>query len=241
MRLVLTGAAACALAGCAGAPARDDTQPVARACTVSDCFYERDIRAFEVIDKTTLIVYVGSQRCPFEMKLQGFACDMTFAPFIAFHSRNPIDESGRDVFGQPIGAGLPAPGRSTSQRVCSNDIGLGVDGGIFSDTADDVTQTASPRSVRPRTRNPGEISNDLKVDKPITRSQCQILSVASMTDDQLVDLLVSKKHMPPPPPIGKAEVEVPAQNEEPEPGALPKPGASGEDAAAGTTPQAAGF
>ncbi len=50
------------IAGCASSPT-DDTAAIDRACTVADCFFERDVRDFEVIDGTTLIVYTGSQRC----------------------------------------------------------------------------------------------------------------------------------------------------------------------------------
>ena len=43
------------LFGCAGTPI-DPTQPLDRACTVSECFLDRDVRDFEVRDPTTLIV-----------------------------------------------------------------------------------------------------------------------------------------------------------------------------------------
>lgn len=217
MRLVLTGAVACALVGCASSSTRDDTQPLSRACTVSKCFFERDIRSFEVIDKTTVIVYVGAQRCPFQIKLQGFACDMTFAPFLAFHPRNPILESGRDVFGQPVAAGMPSSSGSSNLRVCSDD-NFGVDGGVFSENAEDVS-TQSPRSIQPsRRREPG----DLRADQPLTRGQCEIMSIDSMTDDQLVDLLVNKKGLPPPPPLGKPEIQAPAEQNGPADGAAPQ-------------------
>ncbi|HEY9183004.1 MAG TPA: hypothetical protein VIQ99_07375, partial [Gammaproteobacteria bacterium] len=53
---------------------KGDTGAVERACGVTECFFERDIRGFEVIDQTHLIVYVGSQRCAFHVELYGTAC-----------------------------------------------------------------------------------------------------------------------------------------------------------------------
>jgi len=80
-----------------GAPKKkrgDTTQPLERACTVDDCFHERDVRDFEVIDQTTVIVYVGPQRCAFKMELHGTFCDLTFAPELYFHSPNSFERHG---------------------------------------------------------------------------------------------------------------------------------------------------
>lgn len=73
------------LAGCAGAPT-DTSTPLSRACTPSNCFNERNVRDFEVIDERTLVVYVGSQRCPFMVELDGMFCDLTFTPTLHFRS-----------------------------------------------------------------------------------------------------------------------------------------------------------
>ena len=68
-----------------------------RACGVEECFFERDVRDFEVIDQTHLIVYTGSQRCAFHVELRGTLCDLTFAPELYFSRTNEIPD--RDAGG----------------------------------------------------------------------------------------------------------------------------------------------
>jgi hypothetical protein len=162
--------------------AADDTQPLERACSVQDCFLERDVRDFEVIDRTTLIVYVGSQRCAFRIELRGTFCDLTFAPDIYF--RSPSEFQRRED--NEIFAGSPS-NRLADLRVCANDIGIGVDGGVF---------TENPTSNQP----PDRFGN--------RRSECQISSVDAVTDDELVQLYVDHGVAPPPPPMGAGKIEV---------------------------------
>jgi hypothetical protein len=162
--------------------AADDTQPLERACSVQDCFLEREVRDFEVIDHTTLIVYVGSQRCAFQIELRGTFCDLTFAPEIYFRSPNdPLRRDENDLF-----AGS-ASSRLADLRVCSNDIGIGVDGGVF---------TENPTSSQPSDRFGNR------------RSECQISSVDAVTDDEIVQLYVDHGVAPPPPPMGSGQIEV---------------------------------
>jgi hypothetical protein len=155
------------VAGCAGSPT-DNSQPVERACSVSECFFQREVRDFEVIGDTTLVLYVGGQRCAFKVELDGTFCDMTFAPDIYFRTPD---------------------GRAESDRVCSYDRQIGVDGGVFTDSFD------QPNAFG-------------------TRSNCRILSVASITDDELIELYVERGVVAPPPPIGPGEIEVGEQSEE---------------------------
>jgi hypothetical protein len=155
------------VAACASSPT-DNSQPVDRACSVSECFFQRDVRDFEVIGDTTLILYVGGQRCAFKVELDGTFCDMTFAPEVYFRAPD---------------------GRAESDRVCSYDRQVGVDGGVFTEGAD------QPNAFG-------------------TRSQCRILSVASITDDELIELYVERGVVAPPPPIGPGEIEVGEQPEE---------------------------
>ena len=42
-----------------------------RACSVRDCFYAREVRDFKVVDRDTVIVYVGAQKCAFRVELRG--------------------------------------------------------------------------------------------------------------------------------------------------------------------------
>jgi hypothetical protein len=155
------------VAACASSPT-DNSQPVDRACSVSECFFQRDVRDFEVLGDTTLILYVGGQRCAFKVELDGTFCDMTFAPEVYFRAPD---------------------GRAESDRVCSYDRQVGVDGGVFTESAD------QPNAFG-------------------TRSQCRILSVASITDDELIELYVERGVVAPPPPIGPGEIEVGEQPEE---------------------------
>ena len=150
------------VAACASSPI-DNSQPVDRACSVSECFYQREVRDFEVIGDTTLILYTGGQRCAFRVELDGTFCDMTFAPEVYFRTPD---------------------GRAESDRVCTYDRQIGVDGGVFTDSFD----------------QPAAVGG--------TRSQCRILSVASITDDELLELYVERGVTPPPPPIGPGQIEV---------------------------------
>jgi hypothetical protein len=168
--------------------AADATQPLERACSVQDCFVERDVRDFEVIDQTTLIVYVGSQRCAFQVELRGTFCDLTFAPELYFHSPNDFERNDdRDIFTGSRSS------RLGDLRVCSNDIGISVDGGVF---------TENPQSNQP----PDRFGN--------RRSECQISSVEAVTDDELVQLYVDHGVAPPPPPMGPGQIEVGEQEDD---------------------------
>ena len=72
-------------AGCA-TTATDQGQAVIRtACDQRvDCFYERAVRDFEVLDHSTLVVFVGSERCPYRVTVDGFFCDLRMSAFISF-------------------------------------------------------------------------------------------------------------------------------------------------------------
>jgi hypothetical protein len=195
------------VAGCASSPT-DNTAAVDRACSVADCFFERDVRDFEVLDQATLIVYIGPQRCAFKVDLRGTFCDMTFAPELYFYAPGDIQESSgqpADVFGRG----------DRGLRICANDLQIDVDGGAF---------TESPVATQP----PDRLGN--------RRSQCQVAGVTSLTDDQLVELYVSQGLVPPPPPMGSGEIEVGEQEEEAAPVTQPEPNDTAETTATQQTP-----
>ncbi|HEX7236651.1 MAG TPA: hypothetical protein VF405_06790 [Gammaproteobacteria bacterium] len=183
----------------------DDTGATKRACSVEECFFARDIRDFDVIDQTHLIVYTGSQRCAFHIELRGTMCDMTFAPELYF-SRNG-DPLSAPTGGAPATPGGGAPSafdplttsRSNDRhlRICDNDMAIQVHGGQFTESA---TNTATDRFGNPR-------------------PDCQVMTVTSITDDQLVEFFVARGVVPPPPPMGAGEIEVGEQDEPPEQGA----------------------
>jgi hypothetical protein len=202
MRLTAIATTAIVVAGCASTPTTDDDQPLARACSVSECFSENDVRDFEVLDKDTLIVFVGPQRCAFRVDLRGTFCDLTFAPTIAFRTRNErlLEELGRR-------ANDPFPVASSRRQtrgvgqICANDIDVDVEGDI-STFADE--------------RLPREITGD-RYGVTGRRSACQIAGVRSLNDDELLELYVEREVVAPPPPIGPGEIRVgdQARNQEP--------------------------
>ena len=53
-------------------------------CSMADCFFERSVRDFDVLDNETAVVYVGAQRCPYLLQLDGFFCDLRAAPYLEF-------------------------------------------------------------------------------------------------------------------------------------------------------------
>ena len=176
------------VSGCAGTQI-DATQPVDRACTVSECFLEREVRDFEVLDATTLVVYVGAQRCAFKVQLYGTFCDLTFAPEVYFHSSSDtLTPTDRDVLGAPI-----PNGGLRDLRVCSGDIKIGVDGGPLTQNS-----TAVPAGNNPAQR---------------VRSQCRLSSVSSLTDNQVLELYVAHDKVAPPPPMGGGQIEVGEQKD----------------------------
>jgi hypothetical protein len=175
-------------AGCASSPTAENSSPADRACTTDDCFYEREVRSFEVINHTTLVVFVGNQRCPFQIELRGSFCDLSFAPDIYFDHPNEVNrDSDTDPF-----VGSPSS-RLHDSRICSNDITVGVSGGVF---------TESPTNTQPTDRFGQE------------RSDCHISSVTALTDDELVELYVDRGVVAPLPPMGTGDIEVGDQQEQ---------------------------
>jgi hypothetical protein len=201
MRLaVLCLAVAVGIGPAHGQRKRDDTGAVARACGVNECFFERDVRGFEVIDRTHLIVYVGSQRCAFHVELSGTTCDMTFAPEIYFGELNDVQANvltpGVTPQGGPASNPFEIERREQLQhdlQICRNDLTIQVHGGVF-------TETSSTNQPPDRFGNP--------------RTECRVSSVNAITDDQLIEFYVTRGVAAPPPPMGAGEIEVGEQEEE---------------------------
>jgi hypothetical protein len=182
---------------------RGETGAVDRACTVNDCFLENDIRDFEVIDRTHLIVYVGAQRCAFHVELRGTLCDMTFAPELYFRRANEV----------PLLSSTGISGSTTSRagsrptdfdafelaarerrdlKICANDLAIQVHGGLF-------TESQTSNGTTDRFGNP--------------RTDCVVSNVTSVTDDQLLEFYVGRGVISPVPPMGAGEIEVGEQDE----------------------------
>jgi uncharacterized protein DUF6491 len=183
---------------------RDEgTEATKRACSVEDCFFERDIREFEVVDQTHIIVYTGAQRCAFHIELRGTMCDLTYAPELYFTRRGDMPSSGitggvETIPGRgaadPFGPIETARRNDHTLRICSNDLAIQVTGGRFTESS--TTNVATDRFGNPRT-------------------DCQVSTVTSITDDQLVEFFVGRGVVPPLPPMGTGEIEV-GDQEEPE-------------------------
>jgi hypothetical protein len=172
MKAATTPIVALGLIACTTASQTSD-QPADR-CPTTDCFNQLQVRNFEVLDSTTLVLYVGNQDCPFVVEFIGSSCDLTFlgSTNLIFRSDTLREEFESDL-------------RLT--RICARDIGIGVAEDPFTDSG----------------------AGDL----PGTTLACHIRDVASLTDDELLELYVDRNLAPPPPPLGTGQVTVP--DEEP--------------------------
>jgi hypothetical protein len=167
MRAATTPIAALSLIACTTASQTSD-QPADR-CPTTSCFSLQQVRNFEVIDATTLVLYVGNQDCPFLVELNGPSCDVTYVGSTTLTFRH---DSLHEDFQSDL--------RLT--RVCARDIDIGIEDDPFTD--DDI-------------------------DTPGNTLACHIRNVASLTDDELLELYVDRNLAPPPAPLGKGQVTVP--------------------------------
>ena len=189
---------------------RNDTDAVDRACTVEDCFLEAQIRDFEVIDQTHVIVYVGSQRCAFHVEVRGALCDLSFAPELYFRRMNEVPMLVTQSPGDGVDRGDATRTRAgrTSDfdafelesrerrdlRICDNDLSIQVHGGRFTES-----------------QSAGGLTTD-RFGNP--RTDCRVSSVTSVTDDQLLEFYVGRGVVTPVPPMGTGQIEVGEQEEE---------------------------
>lgn len=193
------------LFGCAGTQT-SDTGPAAR-CETTDCFFERDVRDFEIIDRQTLIVYVGRQRCPFVLELDGFDCDLTFTPEVQFFQGS---------LGQ-----LGGVSNVSSGQVCSSTRSLYVYSGILDPRGLMPDSRIDPRTGRQTDSGGfdspigggagGRLGDRPPLDPANAEDVCRVRDIRSINDDQLIELYVDEGVMPPPPPIGSGEIEVPPE------------------------------
>jgi hypothetical protein len=184
----------------------EDTSAVERACEVADCFNERDVRGFDVVDRTHVVVYVGAQRCAFHVELSGTMCDLTFAPELFFRRTNELPDSllGRGDSVDPFDPFETARRERRDLRVCDSDLTVEVSGGRFTESPSPVVERDRFGNVRART-------------------DCRVLNVSAITDDQLLEFLVARKVVPPVPPMGQGQIEVGEQEEQ---GTSPTEGAA---------------
>jgi hypothetical protein len=86
MRQLLIIAVCLSFAGCATTTSTEmSTRP---ACDLrSRCFNQRSVRDFRMLDRDTILVEVGANRCPYVVEVDGIFCDLRFASTIAFQDR----------------------------------------------------------------------------------------------------------------------------------------------------------
>jgi hypothetical protein len=187
------------VAGCASQATTDASLPL-EPCSVTDCFLERDVRDFDIVDRDTVVVYVGAQRCPFVVELQDVACDLRVAPGIDFFQTalgsmdrlTPV-QSGRvcaTTRGLVLYAGISSPSLLQQQDAFGSRLGVGGRPGDLS--------------------RPGVYDGSFPVDRT-SGDVCRVSDIRSVTDDQLVELLADVNR--PPPPIGDGRLEVPEEGE----------------------------
>src|SRR5690606_25480609 len=125
-------------------------------------------------------------------------CDMTFATDLYFRRGGAFRDLSRDERLDPLGS---ARG-SDNLVVCANDLQIDVVGGAFG-----------------RIDGGGPFGD---------RAQCQVGSVASLTDDQLIDFYVARGIVPPPPPAEPGALDVGGEGGEQGAGASPAPKGDGD-------------
>ena len=74
------------LCGCASSGAGSGTDYSTRTvCDQwSDCFNQRAVRNYRVLNNNTLVVFVGGARCPYLIETEGFFCDLRSSPYLSF-------------------------------------------------------------------------------------------------------------------------------------------------------------
>ncbi|MGD8324707.1 MAG: hypothetical protein PVF50_10090 [Gammaproteobacteria bacterium] len=154
-------------------------------CLDSDCFYDRQVRDFTVVDNDTVIIYVGHARCPFIVNVRGLFCDLKYLPDIQFfHARERrIDVvTGRR---NPRQRGFIIPGETafdSNERICTNN------GSMYA----------------LETFGFGAALDEEEIGQG--RAACRVLDVVKVTDDDLVELYALEGITPPPPPIGNGSI-----------------------------------
>ena len=166
------------LSGCSSAPTLESSEPLDR-CESTSCFNQLQIRDFEIVDPSTLIVYVGAQECPFLVEFTGTFCDLTFLPGFDLVFRPSTQRQNREVV---LGGGFGDRADISNARICANDFNMGIEEGGFSESG-------------------GSEDNLDGLD-------CRIQDVSSLTDDEILEVYVDNNITLPPPPFGTGEIEV---------------------------------
>ena len=177
---VMVLASACAAAVLAAAPVAAQSDR----CLESECFSDQQIREFRVVDEDTLIVFAGRDRCAFVVNVDRLFCSLTYLPDVEFFrtlDRNlEIRRGTRDS--RDTGIRDPSDGGfGRNDRICThNATQFALESFGFAATDSDTM----PQGI----------------------AACQVREVASITDNDLVEILANERIAPPPPPVGNGEI-----------------------------------
>jgi hypothetical protein len=152
MKAATAPIAALSLIACTTA-SQTSNEPVDR-CPTTDCFNQQQVRNFEVLDATTLVLYVGNQDCPFLVEFIGSSCDLTFlgSSTLIFRPDTLREEFESDI-------------RFT--RICARDIGIGVAEDPFIDSgAGDLPGTTLACHIR----NVASLTDDELLEQYVDRN-----------------------------------------------------------------------
>lgn len=185
-----------ALTACSMTPRVGVSEPLDR-CETTDCFNQNRIRDFEVIDETTLIVYVGAKECPFLVEFSGVFCDLTYLPGFDV----VFEPSRQRAVREPrLGGGFGSRTDIAFARVCSDSLDMGIAQGPFTSAVGDDSGGIDGLS-------------------------CTVQNVESLTDDEIMEIYVDKRFAQPPPPFGTGDISV-EEPESGTEGRAPEEGAS---------------
>jgi len=71
--------------GCTTTGSESGQAPVRAECDQrTNCFNQRAVRDFSVLDNSSVVVFVGPQRCPYLVRVDGFYCNLRNSAFISF-------------------------------------------------------------------------------------------------------------------------------------------------------------
>lgn len=177
MRATTVFAAALGMTGVSPGPAAAQS----KACLEMSCFSERQVRDFEIIDRDTMVIYVGRERCAYKVKVDDLYCDLTFLPEVAFFDTRLRNLNARVRGANPTDdlLGTRSASGGFNDRICINSNSIALETFEFADT---VTEA------------------------PIGQAPCEIREFDTITDDELLEVYVSEGLVPPPPPIGNGEL-----------------------------------
>lgn len=120
----------------------DETEDLVEKCSVTDCFNRERIRDYEVLNDTTLVIYIGAQRCPFRVEFDGLFCDLTFMPLAT------------DV--EFVTNGI----RQINLRICARDRHVGIDEGPFTSALGDGREGVPPGRLPCQLRDVNSLTDD---------------------------------------------------------------------------------